>query len=71
MGIEKITRYFTVRIYLFQHFRRGQNLEYNFPLGTIFGPIFPVERVPSGSGEGGGVSLFGDLELYGSKGERR
>ena len=28
--MEKITWYFAVRICLFDHFRRGQKLEYNF-----------------------------------------
>ena len=42
VGMEKRTLYFTVRICLFNHFRRGQKLEYNFPLGTIFWPIFSV-----------------------------
>ena len=42
VGMEKITLYFAVRICLFNHFRRGQKLEYNFPQGTIFWPIFPV-----------------------------
>ena len=42
VGIEKITLYFVVGIRLFNHFQRGQILEYNFPLGTIFWPIFPV-----------------------------
>ena len=44
MGIEKITLYFVVGIYLFNNFQRGQILEYNFPLGTIFWPNFPVGR---------------------------
>ena len=49
VGMEKITRYFALRIYLFHYFPRGQDLEYIFPLGTIFRPIFPVGRGPSGS----------------------
>ena len=44
VGMEKITLYFVVGICLFNHFQRGQILEYNFPLGTIFWPIFPVGR---------------------------
>ena len=44
MGIEKITLYFVVGIRLINHFQREQILEYNFPLGTIFWPIFPVGR---------------------------
>ena len=38
VAIEKTTRYFAVRIYLFYHFRWGQNLEYDFPLETMFWP---------------------------------
>ena len=41
--------HFAVRIYLFRHFRRGQNLEYIFSLGTELWPIFPVGRGSSGS----------------------
>ena len=33
VGSEKITRYFAVRICLFNYFRRGRKLEHNFPLG--------------------------------------
>ena len=33
-----------VGIRIFNHFQRGRILEYNFPLGTIFWPIFPVGR---------------------------
>ena len=44
VGVEKITVYFVVGIRLFNHFKRGQILEYNFPLGTIFLPIFQVGR---------------------------
>ena len=51
-GMEKRTRYFAAaRICLFNHFRRGQKLEYNFQLGTIYSnfwnytPIFvPAEN---------------------------
>ena len=52
VGIEKITRYFAMRIYLFNHFRWGQELDYNFPLGKIFLSTFLVggEPIP---GEGG------------------
>ena len=32
----------SVRICLLDHFPQRQKLEYNFPLGTIFWPIFPV-----------------------------
>ena len=42
VGMEEITLYFVVGIRLFNNFQRGQILEYNFPLGTIFWPIFPV-----------------------------
>ena len=48
VGMEKITLYFVVGIRLFNNFQRGQILEYNFPLGTIFWPIFPVGRVLPG-----------------------
>ena len=49
VGMEKITLYFVVGICLFNHFQRGQILEYNFPLGTIFWPIFSSgEGVPPG-----------------------
>ena len=45
VGMEKITLSFVVGIHLFKnHFQPLQILEYNFPLGTIFWPIFPVER---------------------------
>ena len=33
-----MTHYFAVENSLFDRFRRGQNLEYDFPLGTIFCP---------------------------------
>ena len=38
-----------VGIRIFNHFQRGRILEYNFPLGTIFWPIFPVGRGSTGS----------------------
>ena len=44
VGMEIITLYFVVGICLFNDFQRGQILEYNFPLGTIFWPKFPVGR---------------------------
>ena len=49
LGMVKITRYFAVRICLFNYFRRGQKLEYNFPNGAIFWSIFPVGGGPTGS----------------------
>ena len=54
VGMEKITLDFVVGIHLFNHFQRGQILEYNFPLGMIyFGQFFqwgggPTESVRRG-----------------------
>ena len=51
--MNKNPQYFAVRICLFNHFRRGQKLVYNFPLGTIFWPIFLVGGAHRGLREGG------------------
>ena len=50
VGMEKNkTLFCRVENSLIHHLRRGQNLDYHFPLGTIFWAIFPVGRVPSES----------------------
>ena len=49
VGMEKITSIFCSEDLFIYHFRWGQTLEYNFPLGTIFWSIFPVGGDPTGS----------------------
>ena len=39
VGMEKISLYFVVGIRLFNHFQRGQILEYNFPLASPCGSV--------------------------------
>ena len=46
VGMEKIARHFPVAIFFINHYWWGQKLKYNFPLGTIFWPIFPVGMGP-------------------------
>jgi len=63
-GDGKNSKYFAVRIGLFDYFRWGQKLEGNFPPGMIFWPIFPVGWNPSKSVRRGCQKYTPKIEMY-------